>query len=63
VLEMRNCRPQTAQQPGQRPRHPPRLAAGGELDRLDTVRNALRVASHGREPELAVQLRQLAKQR
>ena len=63
VLEVCDRRLQAAQQAGERPGHPPRLAAGRKLDGLDAVRQELRVPGHSGEAKLVVKPRELAKQR
>ena len=49
VLEMRELRPQTTQQPRQRPRHPPLLRTRGQRHRFDSLRDELRVSGKNRD--------------
>jgi hypothetical protein len=62
-LEVRERGLYLAQKAGKGPGHPPRLASRLKLDRLDPVRNAVRVPSYRGEAEPAVELWQFAKQR
>jgi hypothetical protein len=62
VLEVRERRPQAAQEPGHRPRHPQLLAPRGQVERLDAVRHELGVAGERDEPEVTGLAPELAEQ-
>ena len=49
VLVVGEARLEPPDEAGEAPRHPPLLGVGGELDRLDPVRDELRLAGDGRE--------------
>ena len=62
VLVVRDARPEPPDEAGEAPRHPPLLRAGGELDRLDPVRDELRLAGDGGEAEVRGGAGQLAQE-
>ncbi len=62
VLEVGEPRPEPPDEPRQPPRHAPLLRAGVKLDRLDTVRNEVRVPRDGRKAEIRSHVRQLPEQ-
>jgi hypothetical protein len=62
VLEVRDLRAQTAQQPRQRERHARLLEAGRQVNRLDAVRNESWVARDGGERQVGCDVRELAQE-
>ena len=52
VLVVGKARLEPPDEAGEAPGHPPLLGVGGELDRLDAVRDELRLAGDGREAQV-----------
>ena len=52
VLVVGEARPEPPDEAGEAPRHPPLLGVGGELDRLDAVRDERRLSGHGGEAQV-----------